>query len=399
MEMDEGDLSFGGQSVSELTAAIRETLELGFEEVTVRGEISGWTRAASGHTYFTLKDEKAALSCVLWRTRRQTHPIENGMSVVANGRITVYPPRGAYQLDCLSIVPMGQGALQLAFERLKARLQEEGLFDPERKRPLPPFPNAIGVVTSPTGAAIRDILTTLARRMPTVRVVLCPALVQGTGAGESVARGIERLNARDDLDLLIVGRGGGSLEDLWAFNEERVARAIADSRLPVISAVGHEIDFTIADFVADFRAATPTAAAELAVRDHGDITAYLRDVQNRLEGTIDRRLALLRDRLASLMRSRGIHRPVDLLREREQRLDELTRRSGRAVLGRLREAGERVNRLESSLRALDPTGVLKRGYAIVERNGVPVPDGAALAEGDDITLRMRDGSRQATVTD
>lgn len=385
-------------TVSELTRRIRETLETGFAEAVVQGEISGWTRAASGHTYFTLKDENASLSCVLWRNRQLAHPVRNGMKVVAAGGITVYPPRGAYQLDCRSIIPLGQGELQLAFERLKARLQAEGLFDVERKRPLPLFPNMIGVVTSPKGAALRDILTTLARRMPSVRVVLFPALVQGAGAAGEIALGIERLNARPDIDLLIVGRGGGSLEDLWAFNEEPVARAIAASRIPVISAVGHEIDFTIADFTADVRAATPTAAAEIAVRNREDVLNVIENARDRLDRSMGRRLQRMHERLNAVMRSRGLHRPLDLLRDREQQTDELMRRADAAIRGRLRATGDQLHRIEASLRALDPAAVLNRGYAIVEREGVPVSDSAALEPEEEVTLRMRDGSRRAKIT-
>lgn len=386
-------------TVSELTRKIRETLETDFQEVTVQGEISGWTRAASGHTYFTLKDENAAISCVLWRNRQLTQPVQNGMKVVATGGVTVYPPRGAYQLDCRSIMPLGQGELQLAFERLKNRLHAEGLFDAERKQPLPLFPKVIGVVTSPKGAALRDILTTLARRMPSVRVVLFPALVQGTGAAREIALGIERLNRHPEIDLLIVGRGGGALEDLWAFNEEPVARAIAASRIPVISAVGHEIDFTIADFVADFRAATPTAAAEIAVRNREDILNAIDHAQERLSRSLRRSFTTREERLKTLLRSRGMHRPVELLRDREQQTDELLRRAESAIRNQLRSTRDQLNRLEASLRALDPTAVLKRGYAIVHRNGRPVSESMALTTGDEVTLQMRDGSRKAKITD
>lgn len=394
------DLPFATETptVSELTRRIRDVLEADFDEVVVQGEISGWTRAASGHTYFTLKDENASLSCVFWRNRQLTHPVQNGMKVMAGGGITVYPPRGTYQLDCRSIVPLGLGELQLAFERLKARLYAEGLFAPERKRPLPLFPETIGVVTSPKGAAIRDILTTLGRRMPSVRVVLAPALVQGAGAAQDIAAAIERLNRRAGIDLLIVGRGGGSLEDLWAFNEETVARAIAASRIPVISAVGHEIDFTIADFVADARAATPTAAAEIAVRNREEVLGVITGAQRRLDRSIVRRLSQFHERLNGLLRSRGMYRPLEMLRDREQETDELLRRADAALRSRLRSAGDRLDRLQASLRALDPSAVLSRGYAIVERDGTPVHGSAQLSAGDEVTLRMRDGSREARIT-
>jgi exodeoxyribonuclease VII large subunit len=281
-QVDELELEPIIPTVSELTRRITDLLETRFDQVTVQGEISGWNRAASGHTYFSLKDENALLSAVLWRSRTVGFPIRDGMKVIASGRITVYGPRGQYQLDCQSLVPLGQGELQLAFEQLKARLHAEGLFDQERKKPLPLYPGRIGVVTSRTGAAIRDIVTTLRRRMPSVQVVLRPALVQGAGAAEDIALAIRQLNDLGDIDLLIVGRGGGSIEDLWAFNEEAVARAIHESRLPVISAVGHETDFTIADFVADVRAATPTAAAEIAVRNAEELIDMLRYTEQRM---------------------------------------------------------------------------------------------------------------------
>lgn len=385
-------------TVAELTRRLANVLEGEFGDVTVQGEISGWNRASSGHTYFTLKDDAAVLSGVLWKSRTLRHPIRDGMKVVARGRITVYAPRGSYQLDCVSMAPLGEGELQAALETLKKRLAAEGLFDADRKRPLPEFPARIGVITSPTGAAIRDILTTLERRMPSVRVVFRPAQVQGAGAAEDVAAAIDQMNRLDDVDVLIVGRGGGSTEDLWAFNEEVVARAIARSRIPVISAVGHEIDFTIADFAADVRAATPTAAAELAVRDRAELLAALREIESGMLQILEAKLRTARRELASLLRSRGLSRPLDLVRAYQQRIDDLAHRSTLALRRLAARSGERLLLVESALRALNPTNVLARGYAIVERDGVAVGRAAGLAAGDHVRVRMHDGALEAVIS-
>jgi len=384
-------------SVSELTRELADLLESSFATVVVQGEISGWNRAASGHTYFTLKDDRACLGAVLWKSRTLKYPIKDGMKVIATGRISVYAPRGQYQLDCTALTPVGAGDLQLAFEQLKAKLQAEGLFDQQRKRPLPAFPGRIGVVTSRDGAALRDILTTLRRRMPTVRVVLRPCLVQGATAAEEVARAIGELNALGDVDVLIVGRGGGSIEDLWAFNEEVVARAIAGSRIPVISAVGHEVDFTIADFVADVRAATPTAAAELAVRDRAELVDALSTLERRMSDDVEAMLRRHRQELSYLLRSRGLARPLDLVRSHQQRVDDLTHRSGLGLRAALVRTHERLRLLEAKLGALSPLSVLDRGFAIIERDGAPITRSSMLASGDGVSIRMADGSKAARV--
>jgi exodeoxyribonuclease VII large subunit len=378
-------------TVSELTRQVTEQLESRFDSVVVQGEISGWSRAASGHTYFTLKDERASLGAVLWRGRTLQHPIRDGMKVIASGRITVYAPRGQYQLDCMTIVPLGQGDLQIAFEKLKRKLQEEGLFDAERKRPIPAFPLKIGLVTSRDGAALRDIVTTVRRRMPIVRLVLRSALVQGATAAEEIALAIAQLNEYEDIDLLIVGRGGGSAEDLWAFNEEVVARAIAASRIPVISAVGHEIDFSIADFVADLRAPTPTAAAEIATRDRSEVIAMLLGIEDRLSSGLVDHLAQLRRELASLEKSRGLSRPLDMVRSHAQRVDDLAHRNSLGLRSALQHARERLGIHEAKLDALNPANVLARGFAIIQKDGQPVTARAGLAAGDRIDITMHDG--------
>lgn len=397
---DSNDVATGLKipSVSELTRELADMLESAFATVVVQGEISGWSRAASGHTYFTLKDDKACLGAVLWKTRTIAYPIRDGMKVIASGRISVYAPRGQYQLDCVSLTPAGAGDLQLAFEQLKARLQAEGLFDTARKRALPPFPHRIGVVTSRDGAALRDIVTTLRRRMPMVHVVLRAALVQGATAAADVARAIDELNSHGGIDLLIVGRGGGSIEDLWAFNEEAVARAISNSRIPVISAVGHEVDFTIADFVADVRAATPTAAAELAVRDRGELFDVLNRLTQRLGDNLDGVVRHRRQELAYLLRSRGLARPLDLVRIHQQRVDEFTHRTALGLRAALLRANEKIRLLDAKLHALSPLNVLSRGFAIIELGGRPIARASMLKAGDAVTIRMADDMRYAIIS-
>ena len=397
MNEAESDIPDGGPvTVSELTETIRETLGGLFSRVEVRGEISRLTVASSGHRYFTLKDEGAIISCVMWRSRTLEPSIVEGTEVIATGSVSVYPPRGSYQLDCSAIREIGAGDLAKAFEELKRKLAAEGLFDPERKRPLPRFPRRIGVVTSPTGAAIRDIIDTLARRMPTVEVVISPARVQGSGAAAEIIRALERF-AEGDVDVIIVGRGGGSAEDLQEFNDERLARTIAAITTPVISAVGHEIDFSITDFVADVRAATPTAAAELAVANRVDILAAIDHRLRTMRGLVHRTLDRLDHRLGALERSRGMGRPRDLVFQHMQTLDELERRTGRGLRERFREASTRLDQLDSTLRALDPDRVLARGYAIVEHRGEAIGTVEPLDVGEEIRIRLKDGIRTARI--
>src|SRR5437867_4293149 len=320
-------------TVTEVTRDIKDLLEDTFASVWVEGEISNWRVVQSGHAYFTLKDVHSQLRTVMFRSALRQLPFEPeaGMQVVAHGHLTVYEPRGDYQLLAEVLEPKGVGALQVAFEQLKERLFQEGLFDETRKRPLPLVPQRIGIVTSPTGAAIRDIIHVVHRRRANVHLYLYPAHVQGKEAVPDIVRGIAALNAwRPQLDVLIVGRGGGSLEDLWAFNEEKVARAIAASELPVISAVGHEIDYTIADFVADVRAATPSNAAEIAVRDHREVGHRVEILLAKLKSAILRGLAARRQRLQAMIEQYGFRRQRDALGFLQQRIDDLA--------GRLRTA-------------------------------------------------------------
>src|SRR3990172_9779705 len=314
-------------TVSELTRMIKGSLEESFPHVWLQGEISNFKRHTSGHLYFTLKDEGAQISGVMWRSRAENllFSPEDGMEVQARGAITVYPPRGNYQIDVVRMLPVGIGELQLAFEQLKRKLEAEGLFDPAKKKPIPEFPHAIGVITSPTGAALQDIRSVLERRQPSVEVVVLPVRVQGPGAAEEIAVAIREMNQYGDIDVLIIGRGGGSLEDLWAFNEEVVARAIYQSSIPVISAVGHEIDFSISDFVADLRAPTPSAAAEIAVRDRSEILDILGNYCYSMKQNMTERVKTFRDRIGSLLASYSFNRPKDLLLQYSQRIDEIER--------------------------------------------------------------------------
>jgi exodeoxyribonuclease VII large subunit len=317
-------------SVAEITREIKTDIESRFPSLWIEGEISNFKRHASGHFYFSLKDAEAQISCVMWRGRNQGLRFEpqDGMKVLAVGDVTDDERQGKYQLDTAVLRPSGVGDLQLAFEALKKKLAAEGLFDEGRKRPIPAFPERIGIVTSPTGAAIHDIVQVASRRFPPVQLLLRPVRVQGEGAAEDIARGIGEFNEWGEADVLIVGRGGGSMEDLWAFNEEAVARAVASSRIPVVSAVGHEVDFTICDFVADLRAPTPSAAAELVVPDRGELLSTIHQWMGRSARLLRDRIRFLNERVRAFDRSHALQKPSDQLRERRFRVDDMTRRCG-----------------------------------------------------------------------
>jgi exodeoxyribonuclease VII large subunit len=381
-------------TITELTRQIKQSLETSFPRVWVEGEISNFKHHTSGHLYFTLKDEGAQLSAVMWRSRvsNLTFPPEDGMKVIARGSITVYPPRGNYQIDVEQIQPVGIGELQLAFERLKQKLAAEGLFDPARKKPIPEFPERIGIITSETGAALQDIRSVLSRRHPSVEVILASVRVQGAGAAEEIGDAIEQMNRYGGIDVLIVGRGGGSLEDLWAFNEERVARAIYASKIPIVSAVGHEIDFSIADFVADLRAPTPSAAAELVVRDRTELLEDIGNLCYTMCGAIDTQMSSFRERVASLLTSYSFNRPRDLVREFSQRVDEFDRSLGLSFNHIARTAHQRYDSLRYQLQALNPHGVLKRGYSIVRKEGRIVSSSRLLHRGDEAEIQFHDGT-------
>ncbi|MBI3189620.1 MAG: exodeoxyribonuclease VII large subunit [Ignavibacteriales bacterium] len=386
-------------SVGELTRRIKSVLETDFSNVAISGEISNFKRHSSGHLYFTLKDENAQISAVLWRGRAANlfFSPQDGMKVVARGSITVYEPRGNYQIDCISLQPLGIGELQLAFERLKQKLATEGLFEQENKKPLPQFPERIGIVTSPTGAALQDMLNIISRRFPSVEVILYPVKVQGTGAAEEIATAIKDFNKFGDIDVLIIGRGGGSLEDLWAFNEEVVARAIFASKIPVVSAVGHEIDFTIADFVADLRAPTPSAAAELVVPNKIDVVESLHNYYYTLEQILSDTIQSHRETIESLLKSYSFNRPFDLLRQYSQRSDELKNILERTISHRFTFVKQHLDSLQHRLASVDPQQVLKRGYAMVYRDGKVVSSAVALSANEEVEMQFHDGRKRAEI--
>ncbi len=367
-------------TVSRLNQDARALLEGEFPSLWVEGEVSNLSRPSSGHLYFSLKDTRAQIRCALFQNRAflfRDCP-RNGQHVLVRGRVSLYEPRGDFQIIVEYVEEAGAGALRRAYDELRLKLEREGLFAPERKRPLPRFPRRIGVITSPTGAAIRDVLTTLRRRCPSVPVLLYPAPVQGDSAAERIASAIRLASERRDCDVLLLARGGGSLEDLQAFNEEAVARAICACAIPLVTGIGHETDVTIADFAADLRAATPTAAAELASPDRLEWLRRVRLLAERLDGALQRRLADQRQRLAELARRLDRAQPRHRLRDRAQRLDDLDQRLRAAMRLRLATTSQRLHGLGNHLHALSPLATLDRGYAIVRR----LPGGEILRRAD-----------------
>ena len=387
-------------SVTELTTKIRGVLEPSFSQVWVQGEISNYRPAASGHAYFSLKDAGSTVSAAMfgWGPRAKGKggfELRDGMQVLCRGKVSVYVPRGAYQLVVDQMEPLGAGALQVAFEQLKAKLAAEGLFDPARKRSLPHFPRRLAVVTSPSGAAIRDMINILARRAPHVQVTIIPAIVQGEQAPAQIIRGLELANRYNLGDIVVLARGGGSIEDLWCFNHENLARAIAESKLPVISAVGHEIDFTISDFVADLRAPTPSAAAELVTGHWVDAARRVKEARERMRGAIARDLTTRRTLLSHI--AARLVSPRDRLREQAQRCDELSMRLERAIRVRLERRRSALEQLMGKLDALSPLRVLERGYSIVRdtlTDGQVIRSAAQLKAGQELKITFYDGERK-----
>ncbi len=392
-------------TVSQLTNSIRIALESRFISVWVEGEISNFKDHLSGHWYFTLKDQNAQLRAKCFRsanTRIRFRPA-NGLHVRARGKLSVYAPRGEYELVVDALDPVGAGALQIAFEQLRDRLQKEGLFAKELKRPLPVFPRRVGIVTSPTGAAIRDILNVISRRTRTVHVLFSPARVQGDSAGPDIARAIWFINQyheralregrnADLVDVLIVGRGGGSTEDLWAFNQEEVARAIRKSAIPVISAVGHETDFTIADFVADFRAPTPSAAAEIVAAREDQLCSALENLGRQLVRLTRFKIVDLRSRVQEQALSHAFDEVKSQLNAARARFDTASSGCDVAIETKLHQARERLALAAASLDALSPLGVLQRGYAIAQdASGKLVRDARSVAPGDELSVRLAKG--------
>lgn len=391
-------------SVSELTRYLREWMESDelLRDVWVQGEISNLSRPSSGHIYFTIKDEYSALKCVIWRTSagRASANLQSGLAVEVHGYVSIYERDGAYQLYVDTVRPAGEGSLFQEFLRLKARLEEEGLFDAARKKEIPQVPARIGIVTSPSGAALQDILNTLRRRYPLVEVVLAPAAVQGDNAPAELAASIERLNREPGMDVIIVARGGGSLEDLWAFNDERVVRAVAASHVPIISGVGHETDFTLTDFAADLRAPTPTAAAEQAVPDQMDVRERLLGTQRRLKDALSGIAREEKLNLAEINRKLSQASPLMRVRSDRQRLDELAGRSLTGLQHSFEIKKTQTYGLDQRLKALNPYGVLKRGYAIVTNGADEIIRSVDQTfQNDALTIRICDGVVPARVSD
>ena len=432
-------------SVSELTARIRDLLAKNFNDISVEGEISNCREAQSGHFYLTLKDEKAQIRCVWFKQQMRGVKFrpEDGLKVTVRGSISVYEQRGEYQIYVESMEPAGRGALQLAFEQLKKRLEVEGLFDAKHKKPLPLLPSRIGLITSPKGAAVRDVVRILRRRFHNVHLTVFPVRVQGDGSAEEIARALRFFNQRRLVDVLILARGGGSMEDLWCFNEEIVARAIFDSEIPIISGVGHETDFTIADFVADVRASTPSAAAELVVQTRREFDKHIAELQAALAEQIRYRILVLSRRVHELGASRGFRRPLDLLRQQRQRADEMTSRLAHGLRARLEQSRKRhtaahlrifrfdfrarisalrirlerhatelgrhverfsrmkrehLEKLLVQLQERSPLKVLERGYSIVtDASGAVLRDSAQVTVGDSVSIQLHKGKLSTEV--
>jgi exodeoxyribonuclease VII large subunit len=387
-------------TVLALTQRIRGKLEAAFSSVWVSGEISNLSRAGSGHVYFSLKDEGATIGAALFRGvgMRIRFELRDGMQVLVNGRLTVYPPQGKYQLQIEQIIPKGIGPLELAFQQLRDKLQAKGYFDPRRKKKLPAFPQAIALVTSPTGAAIRDMLELLSRRWPVASVLVVPVRVQGDGAAQEIAIAIRNLNRLQSegkirLDAMIVGRGGGSLEDLWAFNEEVVANAVFTSKIPVVSAVGHEVDVTICDHVADHRALTPSHGVTDLTPDRATLITSLRDLGKRLRDRVSRRIDVCRQCVDGIAQRRIMRSPLDRIRDLEERLDEVEDRLHRSAAACLDRSRVRLGAVAGRLESLSPLNVLSRGYSLTRTpDGYVIRDADMIRRGDMLVTRLAKGS-------
>jgi len=380
-------------SVSELTRNIRVILERNFGTVWVEGEVSNFVKHQSGHMYFSIRDKDSVLSSVLFRRQNAglKFNIENGMHVLIFGKITVYDKRGQYQIIVEKVEPKGAGALQIAFEQLKEKLRKEGLFEESHKKQIPQLPQRVGVITSPTGAAIRDILNVAKRRFSNIEIILNPVRVQGDMAKEEISQALDLFNTLGNVDLIILGRGGGSLEDLWAFNEEIVARAIFRSKIPIVSAVGHEVDFTISDFVSDKRAPTPSAAAELVIPRKEDLIATLNVFLERMKNSLLSKVELLEEGVKTLEKRYIFREPFNIIVQREQEVDDLTKElaSKGGLLVKFKE--ESLNTLTAKLEGLSPLGILSRGYSITmqEKDGKVIKEASKLKKKDLIRTRLQ----------
>ena len=391
----------GAFTVSELNAYIKNIFENDrtLRAVTVRAEISNLTRHSTGHIYFTLKDPEGQIRAVMFRSNamRMAFMPESGMKVTVHGQISVYPRDGTYQIYVFSMQPDGIGALYLAYEQMKERLSAEGLFDQAHKKPIPKIPERIGVITSPTGAAVRDIINVITRRFPLAKIYLYPALVQGEGAEQSLICALDYLDSSGLCDVVIIGRGGGSIEDLWAFNSERLARRIYAATVPIISAVGHETDFTICDFVADMRAPTPSAAAEIAVPDKKEIMIRLDGYNERCTSALRSLAKASRERLTALLEREALTDPSSLLDKKNDAVTGLYERASRSALAIVDRAVAEFSILAQKLNALSPLSVLSRGYSVVDKGGEVIKRKEQLSSGDEIKIRLTDGDVKARV--
>lgn len=379
-------------SVSQITRLIKEELELTFSDLKIEGEISNFKMHVSGHWYFNLKDSGAVICCNMWKgiNNYVFFTPEDGMKVVVTGRITVYPPRGTYQLEVRSMKPAGTGELQAAFERLKSRLAAEGLFAEENKKPIPHFPKKIGIITALDGAAFRDMISVAKRRFPMVELVIAPSKVQGEGAADSIVENLILLNERDDIDVIVAGRGGGSLEDLWAFNEEIVARAIFASRIPVVSAVGHEVDFTIADFVADLRAPTPSAAMELITPLKSDFISYIENFLVNSTENISFVLNGKRQQVLNCINTYGFRVPPDKIKQYAQNLDNLLYRIDNKLSRIIENNRNKLSVLRESLETGNVERILKKGFVIVQQDSKFVKRSVNLDKEQPVLLKFYD---------
>lgn len=391
-------------SVAEVTLYLRELLEndIYLQDIWINGEVSNFSRPSSGHIYFTLRDNVATLRCVMWKNladRLIAFP-RDGEAVEVHGTISIYEAAGQYQLYADTIRPVGEGALYLEFLRLKAQLEVEGLFTPERKRSIPAFPELIGIVSSPTGAAIKDILNTISRRYPIARVVISPSPVQGDEAPEGIVTALNTLNKIVNPDVIILARGGGSLEDLWAFNDERVVRAIVASQAPVITGVGHETDFSLADFASDLRAPTPTAAAELATPNRSDLVISINDQVRRLGLIMNSKVETNRYRLKQIESLIKIRSPMAIVRTGRQRLDDLARKAEIIIKNRFQIQRMRLTALEQQINSLNPQEILKRGYAVLSLPDQQIVRSITqINSGDNLLVRVQDGNFGVQVTE
>lgn len=380
-------------TVSELTQSIKFVLESAFDNISVEGEISNFKSHVSGHWYFNLKDENAVINCTMWRgfNNYVFFTPQDGMKIIVNGRLTVYPPRGSYQIDVRSMKPAGEGELQAAFERLKQKLKAEGLFDVERKRAIPFFPAKIGIVTAIDGAAIRDMISVAERRFPLAELIIAPTKVQGSGAAEDIVDSLNKLNKIKDIDVIILARGGGSIEDLWAFNEEIVARAIYKSRIPVITGIGHEIDFTIADFVSDLRAPTPSVAMEVATPDKQELKNAIEYLDQKMEESLLEKIQEYRQRIDEVIDSYMFRYPLEKVRIFYQKIDNLIYKISQQIDRKILLSEKEIQKYFSIINSYDIEKTLKKGFTLIKQDDKFVTRKQMYLSSKPVTIKFYDG--------